>query len=88
MLNPMPSSNTRPPSNAFYARTQTVAPQLPGHTLPPPAKIVAAEPFAGLPALPGYFVLEEIARGGTGILVRVRDVRLDREPAINNASST
>jgi tetratricopeptide (TPR) repeat protein len=46
-------------------------------TVPP-----AGRPAAGLPVVPGYEVLAEIARGGMGRILAARDIALDREVAI------
>jgi hypothetical protein len=50
----------------------------PAATSVPPAE----QPAAGLPAVPGYQVLCEIARGGMGQILAARDLTLDREVAI------
>ena len=42
----------------------------------------ADEPASGLPAVPGYRVLREIARGGMGRVLAAHDLRLDREVAL------
>jgi tetratricopeptide (TPR) repeat protein len=48
-----------------------------------PAAPPAADPSAGdLPAVPGYRVLREIARGGMGRVLAAHDLTLDREVAL------
>jgi tetratricopeptide (TPR) repeat protein len=46
------------------------------------ARPASEEAGDGLPAVPGYRVLREIARGGMGRILAARDLTLDREVAI------
>ncbi|MCA8998552.1 MAG: serine/threonine protein kinase [Planctomycetaceae bacterium] len=50
------------------------------HTTPREA-VISKEPHL-FPTLPGYQVIEEIGRGGMGIVYRAIDLKLDREVAI------
>src|SRR5262245_8300685 len=48
-----------------------------------PALLASADaPAGGLPAVPGYRVLREIARGGMGRVLAARDLALDRDVAL------
>ena len=58
-------------------------------TQPPPEAVVSNPgpdapivPAAGIPSLPGYPVLGDLAQGGMGRVLRARDDRLGREMAL------
>jgi len=51
---------------------------LPGQNTPPNE----TPPASGLPTIPGYRVLREIARGGMGKVLAAHDLNLDREVAL------
>ena len=46
------------------------------------SQLGADEPASGLPAVPGYQVLYEIARGGMGKVLAAHDLHLDRDVAL------
>jgi tetratricopeptide (TPR) repeat protein len=46
-----------------------------------PAAEGSSDP-AGMPAIPGYEILEELGHGGMGVVLRGRDVDLDRDVAV------
>ena len=46
------------------------------------SQLGADEPVSGLPAVPGYRVLREIARGGMGRVLAAHDLHLDRDVAL------
>jgi tetratricopeptide (TPR) repeat protein/serine/threonine protein kinase len=58
-------------------------PTSPGDTPPAPlSDATAPEQAGGLPAVPGYRVLREIARGGMGRVLAAHDLTLDRDVAL------
>src|SRR5688500_15169523 len=82
----MPAPNTPPPPDPD---TETaVGPDPPPLSTPdqPVTLVYAGPPPAlrdpDLPAVPGYEVLREIARGGMGRVLAARDPKFDREVAV------
>jgi serine/threonine protein kinase len=44
--------------------------------------VVTADARRELPDVPGFQILEEIGRGGMGVVLRARDLELDRDVAV------
>src|SRR5262249_10279459 len=69
---------TPPPEHESHRTTDHAAAASSTDESPP----AADAPGDGLPALPGYRVLGEIARGGMGRVLAARDLTLDRDVAL------
>jgi len=51
-------------------------------SLPPPPRTLVELSCPSFPVVPGYKLLEELGRGGMGVVLRARDPDLDRDLAV------